>query len=399
MNILFITQLLPYPTTSGGQFKTFSILKTLAKTNKIHLVTFHDKNLKAKNAKKLEKLLKIKVKSFYWPVISTESKKLFIKAILSIFSPKPFRTCKYFSTKTANYLKKISKQNHFDIIYFDHTSSFQYLSFINKTSNTKVIYDEHNINSIAMWRKAKSKLTPHKFIFFALDALKYYFYEKKVIKKSDHIFCISKNDLEILIKRGSSKNNLSVLPIPIKTNNLYKTKHKPNILFIGLMSWAPNIHGFWWFYESIYPKIKEKIPNITLTIVGPRPNKKLLNLNKIDKSVTITGQVPFLTPYYKKASVFIAPILTGGGIRIKIINSLAAGIPTTSTTIGTEGIPYQNNKNILIADTPKQFASTIIKIINNKKLAQKLSQNGIRLIKNHYSEKQTQKALNSILCN
>jgi len=396
VKILFITQLLPYPPRTGGKVKTFNILKLLAKQHQIHLVTFHDRKSGQTHARQLEKLLNIKVKSFYRPLVTAPSKKIKTVAFKSLFSTKPFRVYKYFSQTAADYLNKISQKQQFDIIYLDHNTSCQYLSFINQSKNSKVIYDEHNINSLAMLRLAKF---PRKNFFmrgFMLyDALKNYYFERKIVQQVDYIYSISSPDRQKLIKRGANPKTTKVLPVPFKTKPQFKySNSKPTILIVGLMSWAPNKMGIIWFCQSVYPLIKQALPKIKLILVGPRPEKVILTIARRDPSITVTNEVKSIKPYYKQANLLAAPIPFGSGIRIKILHALAAGMPVVSNPIGAEGINPKNKNGILV--TPyhsKKFAQAIIKVIKQKSLANQLSHQGIQTINQHYSSNQALKIL------
>ncbi|MFC1654142.1 hypothetical protein ACFL1M_04860, partial [Patescibacteria group bacterium] len=158
MKVLFITQLLPWPPRTGGKYKTYRLLKLLSKKNTITLVTFHsDKKFGIVEARNLEKKLGIKVKSFYRPEATAPSKKIKKLALKSLFTNKPFRVYKYFSYDVVNYLKNLSEEVNFDVLYFDHNTSFQYLKYVTDYKNMRIIYDEHNINSLAMLRNAMEK--------------------------------------------------------------------------------------------------------------------------------------------------------------------------------------------------------------------------------------------------
>lgn len=397
MNLLFLTQLLPYPPYTGGKYKTFSILKLLAKSHQIHLVTFHTQKIDQLQIKKLESLLNIKVKSFYNPIVTAPSKKIKLVALKSLFSRKPFRIYKYFDTQLANYLKKLTTKKSFDCIYFDHNTSIQYLPFINKKSKSITIYDEHNLNSLAMLRMAK---VPRKnFImcfFLLLDSLKNFFYEKWLVKQIDFIFAISNHDRKLLIKRGANRKTTHTLPVPFTTKSKFKYQSiSPTIIIVGLMSWAPNKIGIFWFIKHIYPIIKKSIPNLKLLLIGAKPDINILKLQK-DTSIQVTGEVSSLKPYYRQANLLVAPILQGSGIRIKILHALAAGIPIVSTQIGAEGIqPKINNGILTTSNRPQIMAQKIIKVIKTKKISNQLSSQGVNFINQNYSPKNTKKILQS----
>ena len=398
MKILFITQLLPYPPRNGGAIKVYAILKLLAKMRaKIHLVTFHDDEKKAINARTIEKKLNIRVTSLYNPQTTAPNRELKHVALRSLFSIKPFRVFKYHSEKMAALVGELSTAEKYDVIYLEQNTSFQYLEHCHTQSNTKVIYDEQNIDSVAMFRNALEKQqTPLIRAFSLLDAYKNYLYEKKIVRSVDGIFSISDHDRLLLLQRGASSDTTRTLPVPMIPKKIYRFPKQPTIIIVGLLSWAPNKFGILWFYDQVYPIIKSRLPGTTLLLVGLRPGKELLNLAR-DPSVIVTGEVPSITPYYQQASVLVAPILAGGGIRIKILHALAAGVPVVSTKMGAEGIKAINGKHFFIANTEKKLAAQIIKVLTDKKVAQTLSFNGLQFIGKYYNEKKAEKILAQML--
>jgi|GEM_PF-5410984 polysaccharide biosynthesis protein PslH len=396
MKILFITQLLPYPPYTGGKCKTFSILKILAKSHQVHLVTFHTRKIDLEQIKKLEALLNIKVKSFFHPLVTAPSKDIKFTAFKSIFSNKPFRVYKYFHLPMAQYLSNLTQKIRFDQFHLDHNTSIQYLPNLNNSSQNSVFYHEHNINSIAMLRMFRySRRHPISRLFILLDALKNYFYEKRIVKEVPKILAISPTDRQLLIKRGALKKSTQVLPTPFTPKPLFKySTSSPTIIIIGLMSWAPNKIGTLWFGNYVYPIIKQSIPNCKLFIIGPNPCRNIFNLEQTDPSITVTDKVDSLDPYYQKANLLVAPIPFGSGIRIKILHALASGVPIVSTPIGAEGINPRKKNGVIIAPYQTQpFAKAVIKLMSNKKNSLKLSQQGLNLIKNYYSENQSSKIL------
>lgn len=398
MKILFITQFLPYYPDTGGKIKTWGILKILSKKHQVFLVSFVDKKEDLVYEKKLREIC-FGVKTFVQPIITQAHRDLKIKAFLSLFSLKPFRAFKHYSKEMEEFIRKISKKQSFDVIYVDHDVMIQYLGAVSTQNKALVIYDEHNISSLAAWRNFLIEKNPIDRLAYLLETTKWYFYEQKYFSHFNHIFAISPVDRKRLIKRGIISKKITFLPIPIKTKPIFKFNPKEkNILFIGLMSWKPNEDGFWWFYKKIFPKIKKEIPGVRLTVIGAYPSKLMKEIAKIDDNLEILGYVKSLRPYLKKALVFIVPIRSGGGIRIKILDAFSKGIPVVSTTIGAEGIGVRNKREILIADNPEKFAKAVAKVLQDKELAQSLSLRGINFVKENYNEKKTREVLEESLC-
>lgn len=396
MRILFITQFLPYYPDTGGKIKTWGILKILSKKHQVFLVSFVDKKEDLVYEKKVKKIC-WRVKSFVQPIITQAHRDLKIKALLSLFSLKPFRAFKHYSKEMEEFIRKISKEQIFDVIYVDHDVMIQYLGAISNKNKALVIYDEHNISSLAAWRNFLIEKKPIDKLAYLLETTKWFLYEQKHLFRFDYVFTISPVDRKRLIKRGMTSKKITFLSIPIKIKPIFRFNPKEkNILFIGLMSWKPNEDGFWWFYKEIFPAIKKEIPDVKLTVIGAYPSRSMREAAKIDGNLEFLGYVKNLIPYFKKASIFIIPIRSGGGIRVKILDALARGIPVVSTKLGAEGINVKNRKEILIDDEAEEFIRAVLKLMTNKKIANHLSKNGLKFIQTHYSQKKTREVLETV---
>ena len=385
MKILFISQFLPYFPNTGGKIKTWEILKILAKKHQVYLACFVDKKEDLVYEKEVRKRCSM-VKTFIQPIITQAHQNLKSLAFLSLFSLKPFRAYKHYSPEMAEYLREISRKKRFDVIYFDHDVMLQYLEVISLKPKTKIVYDEHNISSLAAWRNFRIESNWLRKLAYLLETVKWFFYERKYLFSLDQIFTISEVDRKKLTKRGLTPEKISFLPTPMKLKPKFKFKQKKkNILFIGLMSWKPNEDGFWWFYNQVFPEIKQVFPEIDLVVVGAFPSEQIKKAAEADKSLRVLGYVKNLLPFFEKASVFIVPVRSGGGIRIKILTALARGIPVVSTSVGAEGIVVRDAKDVLIADEPKKFAKAVLAVLKKRKLAESQSAEGISFIKKNYS--------------
>jgi len=395
MKILFITQFLPCPADTGGKIKTWEVLRILVKKHQIFLISFVEKKEDLKWEKQLKKVY-FSLKTFIAPIITTSHQKLKLRALLGLLNSKPFRVQKYFLKETADFISQLTKKEKFDVVWCDHETSFQYLSYVYGWKEKLKVYDEHNISSEGLFQYAKYEKNPIEKLAYFFEGLKFYFYETCWIKKFDKVFTISERDKEKLIERGVKRDRVKFLPIPFKTKPIFKFGSK-NILFLGLLSWWPNKDAVLWFYKKIYPFIKKRLPEVKFFIVGANPPVEIQKIGNIDGSVKVTGYVKEIEPYFKKAGVFIVPMRAGAGVRIKILEALSFGLPVVSTKIGARGIEIKNQENILVVGEEEDFVQAVIKVLTNKKLAQKLSSNGARFIKKNYNQKITVGVLNKLI--
>jgi glycosyltransferase involved in cell wall biosynthesis len=394
MKILFITQFLPYPPDTGGKIKTFQTLKLLAKKHQVYLISFVDKK---KDLQWEAALLKYcyGMKTFVAPIITANHHSLKTKALKGFFNPLPFRVQKYFLPTVADYIKKITAKEKFDVVHIDHETSVQYLPFVKDYQNKLKVYDEHNISSEGVWGYFKYESNLIKKTAYFIEAVKYWFYEKQFYYLFDKILAISDNDRQKIIRAAASQDKVFTFPVPCQIKNYYYFGAK-NILFVGLLSWWPNKDGILWFYHKIYPKIKQSDPQVRLQIIGANPDTKIKEIAAADSSVEVLGYVRNLDKYYKKAGVFISPIRAGAGIRIKILQALSAGIPVVSTHTGATGLNLQAGEEILYADNENLFAESVLKLLKTKQLSEKLSRKGIDFLKKNYSRQKAAKLLDEI---
>ncbi len=158
-----------------------------------------------------------------------------------------------------------------------------------------------------------------------------------------------------------------------------------SIVFAGRLDQYSNRHGMLRFMNEAWPIIKRAHPDAVIDIIGSNPPKEIEALAKVDANVRVHGFVPDVRPFFAAASVAICPIWDGGGTRIKVLDGLAQGMPLVATSIGAEGIDVVPERDLLIADTPEQFAAQISRLFTESKLRQKLETNGRHLAETVYS--------------
>ena len=157
-----------------------------------------------------------------------------------------------------------------------------------------------------------------------------------------------------------------------------------------------NVNAVLYFSDEIYPSIKEKIPDIKLYIVGRNPPEKIRQLT-LDESIIVTGYVEDVRPYLSKSSIIVVPMLSGTGIKNKILEPMAMKKPVISTSIGARGLDVTSGDNIVIADHPMEFAINVVELLNDERLRRKIACNGRKLVEIKYSWEKMSDMLNNVL--
>jgi len=190
-------------------------------------------------------------------------------------------------------------------------------------------------------------------------------YEAEVIPLFDACTVASNNEMHHLLRLGFS-TKVGVIPNSIDTHhftpNILKKTKNSDILFVGQMSYTPNIDAATYFVQKIFPAILRAIPSARFFIVGQKPSDEVLKLHDGTR-IIVTGEVPDTRMYHEQCSVIVTPIRYGGGTRIKILEAMAMSKAVVSTTVGAEGIPITQGKDIILADHEDEFAAQCVKLL------------------------------------
>jgi polysaccharide biosynthesis protein PslH len=211
--------------------------------------------------------------------------------------------------------------------------------------------------------------------------------ERSIMRRFDRIFTMSEFDRGFLLQLHPF---LPVTTVPIPAGlDLKPTvypRSKNRLLFLASFKYRPtNVEAALYFYREVLPLIRKEAPQAHFVIAGFGPPRELTELQERDSGVTVTGFVEETDELYKKAAVFVAPILVGGGIIVKVLDALAAGAPVVTTSFGNEGIGAEPGRELMIADDAKAFADAVVSILKDPGLAARLSEQGQVFVKENFS--------------
>jgi glycosyltransferase involved in cell wall biosynthesis len=150
------------------------------------------------------------------------------------------------------------------------------------------------------------------------------------------------------------------------------------------MFWPPNVEGVLWFVREVWPRVRAVIPAATFTVVGKNPPQDVRDLQTAGSGIEVTGYIPDPLPRLRGAGVFVVPLFSAGGMRVKIVDGWRWGLPIVSTTIGAEGILYQDNENICIADDAESFAAAVVRLLQDQALNARLRRSGRQWVEEKY---------------
>lgn len=402
MQILFLTNLLPYPLDSGGKIKTYSTLKALKRNHYVDLLCFRENQDDMMN--KEQEMVSV-CNSYYevYQRITTvgNEKYMAIMAIRSLLSTLPLSSLKYKSEEMKGLIEERRNINY-DLIYYDHLPMFVYYPLCKRLWPTaRHILDEHNCEALLMRRNAKTISNPLKKAFMIFESKKIMRFEKASLLLSDDNVVLSKEDYIALKEIVGGDFNCKIVPISIIDKGPKKNKNHGdvlNILFVGTLTWAPNNQGLLWFLNNVIPIIESDKIEYHLYIVGKSPSREVIEKSKGNANITFTGYVDSVDVYYDLCDCSVIPLFIGSGQRVKLIEAFSKGMPAIATSIGAEGLKYENGRSIIIADSKEEFAKAI-KLLTKKETRLEIGKNARQIFDEYYSTSVVEKRIIDIVEN
>ena len=384
MKILMLTPYLPYPPSSGGQVRSYNLIKNLAQDHQITLFSLIKDNNELKYIKELEKFCR-KVKVFKRP-----GEPWTLRNILRTgFGLYPFLVIRNLVPKEKEAVEKELNQNDYDLI---HAETFYVMPHIPKTKVPILLVEQtieyqvyqHYVQSKSFWLLKQ---------LLNIDVAKIRFWETKFWQKANKVVAVSESDKK---KMQSLVKGLDVDVVPNGAGedlvSLWQENKKIDkiiVLFQANFLWLQNTEAAIDLVKNIFPLIKKKLPQAVCRIVGQEAYKKLASIKGegieiIDLS---NDDIEGVKKAYHQATVFLAPLKGPGGTRLKILGAMAAGVLVVTTPVGIEGIDAKDGVQVLVRQSEKELAEAVVELIKNKKLYQKISQAARILIEKTYTYK------------
>jgi glycosyltransferase involved in cell wall biosynthesis len=381
MKILMLTPYLPYPPSSGGQVRTFNLIKYLSKNNEITLISLY----KFSEEKKYLRPLKKFCSEIH--LCKRAEKPWQLKNIFkSVFSNRPFLIVRNYSEEAYQVLKKLLSENHYDVI---HAETFYIMPHLPNTKVPIILVEQtieykvyqHFVHSLPFF------LRP----FFYLDIVKLIYWERYFWRKANLVATVSESDraeirkLEPMISPEIVPNGAGDEMLSLKLAS--KDLDHPKLLFMGNFFWLQNVEAAQYLVNNIYPLVTQHLKQAKLIIAGQNATNKLGLANKRHLEIinVKTDDIKTVKKLYKDATLFVSPIYGPGGTRLKILAAMAAGLPIVSSKTGIQGLDLKPGTDVLIADTISEFIKQIERILADRVLFQRIQKNSYKLVRQEYS--------------
>jgi glycosyltransferase involved in cell wall biosynthesis len=390
MKILIVAPDVPNPPYTGGQLRCFHVLKHLAARHEIFFVGL----TRLREREKFDDVAQYCAGMHVMTPQVSPYQRPRIKALQRIhwrwheLTRKPEGFLREESSELSQVIQQTVRDWQPDIIQVEDSPIGQHLLSLPRFGQEVRALVMHNV--ISQLEKQKMLLAQSRAerVKGWLDWKKAIALEKRICRAFDVFFTMSEADEQIvrrlygLEKIFVSPNGVDVQayrPPPVDAS-------KPEILFTGLMLYAPNHDGALWFGREIFPLIQREISDAHFTIMGRFPKPEVESL--ASAHVTVTGEVPDAQPYFERAAVCVVPLRLGSGTRLKILEAFAMGKAVVSTTLGAEGLEAASGRHLLMEDDPASFAAAVVRLLKDPNLRQQLGQAGRTLAVRRYDWRQ-----------
>lgn len=391
MRILMLTPYLPYPLLSGGQIRTYNLLKKLASKYDVTLFALIKEESERQYIPELEKYCR-KVRLF------KRSRKPFtIHNILqTAFSSFPFLVIRNHVPETIKAVQQELANEDYDLI---HAETFYMMPNIPETK-VPIILVEQTIEYLGYESFADKIKFPFLRALLKIDITKIRQWEEYYWQSCTKLITMSEDDRQFIVQRQIDPGKVEVVSNGVdvewfaeKERNLPKF---PTVLSVGTFNWLPNVEAVNFLIQKVWPLIKTSMPDAKLWVVGNAPTKQIFEYQKKDTSITITGGIPDIRDAFTAAHVLVAPVFSGKGTRYKILEAMASGTPIVASEIAVEGLDVENGVHVLTSNTAEGIAELTLKVLKNPTLQKKLAKNGKEFVKSKYDWKSIAQDLDQI---
>jgi glycosyltransferase involved in cell wall biosynthesis len=318
------------------------------------------------------------------------------KKVYPVFYTRPERRGLFGMVKVvASYYRlcrranELARREAFDVVHAEWTETGLFL----RKQDAVMVMQAHDVLTKPMERRYQNSRGVARFIRRILYALTRML-ERYVYAKFDRVFVLSEYDRTFLLSLSPSLD-VAVLNYPIellRAGGRFE-REESTLLFLGAMDRGPNVEAALYFWNDILPLVRQQVPGVKFLIAGSRPPPEVLALSEKDENTIVTGFVDDIERCYKTATVFVAPLLTGGGIIVKILDALATATPVVTTSVGNEGIGAIAGEQLLVGDTAPDFAERVARLLRDRSLRERVGGAGREFVAKRYGTDALRKTL------
>ncbi|MBC7567191.1 MAG: glycosyltransferase [Pedobacter sp.] len=377
MKALILTNRVPFPPNSGYPIVVYNTIKGLLRLG-VEVTLFSINPVK--NKVDIEDIYDPIFESIKFHSFSLDTDVNVWGALFNIFSNQSYNVSRYFDEEAGMLLENVLRENVFDIVQFEGLFVVPYLDIVKGNSSAKIIYRAHNIE-FDVWERVAmiERFTPRrKYLQFLARRLKVY--ETDQINRFHYVFAISEQDRQSILRFGCSVG-IEVFPVALDFDRYITGDSKntfPTLFHLGAMDWRPNKEGLEWFLDEIWPDIEPLNSELRFYIAGKNMQREFFDYDS--ENLVVEGEVFDAIEFINSKDIMIVPLLSGSGMRVKIIEGMAMKKCIIATSMAAEGIRCNPGKDILIANTADEFYRSILQCLTDPNKWREIGENARRTV-------------------
>ena len=385
MNILVLANKMPYPPKDGGAIATLSLARSLRRCGcEVDLLAMNT----PKHNCKVEDIPSEISSEINFYAINVDTTIKATKALCNLlFSSKPYNAERFVNDAFAEKLKALLSEKQYDVVQLEGLYLCPYIETIRKYSSAKIALRAHNVEHEIWKRMVENEKSLPKRLYKGIIARRMRRFEQSYINVYDLLVPITDRDADFFSQNGNTKPvyvaQSGIEPeSPLLSIDNSKADF-PSFSFLGALDWQPNIEGLEWFVLNVWNEYRKKHSGAKFRAAGRNADKEFADF-LISNGVDYLGELESVVDYYASGMIFVVPLMSGSGMRVKIVEAMAAGKVVITTSVGTEGIATENGRNIFIADSATDFITCMEKLASDKVLCDDVSAKARDFIKDNY---------------
>jgi polysaccharide biosynthesis protein PslH len=379
MRILIVSPKVPYPATDGGRIAIFEPIRQLAERgHSVTLLALCPPQADEGDFAPLASRCQLEL-------IRHDTRSHAAGAAANLLSPLPYTIAKYHSQALGRQLEWLVNAGRYDVLQLENLHSGVNCPFLAARHPLPVLLRAHNVESLLAHRYAESQHGLRR-LYARLHAAKLQRYEATISAQADACLAITHTDAALL-KQLNPHIKTYVVPAGVDLAHFEPQpgcEEPATVVSVAAMDWRPNVDAALWFCREVWPIVRQQWPLAQFYIVGKNPPPSIRTLDG-QAGVHVTGFVADVRDYFARGSLFIVPLRSGSGMRLKILEAMAMGRAVISTTIGAEGIAVTPGRDILLADDAASFADAVCRGLADERLRATLGTNARQLVIAQYS--------------
>ena len=378
LNIVVVAPRFPFPLDRGDRLTVYNLLKFLSQRHKVSLVCFLGADQDPAWVTKLEPFCERVV------TVPLNKTRVYANSLTGALGSVPLQVRYYADPAMTAAVNDLVTTQKPDLLYAHTIRMGQYIEPFHEVPRVLAMQISMTLNYRRLAERATNVLRK---TLYTLEYRKLRAFEGRYARKFDRVLLISPHDLRA-IERDAPEDNVFFSPHGVDYDFFAPdpaVEKTPNsLVFTGNMGYAPNVDAARYFYEQIFPSVREQVPDVTWTVVGTNPAPEIAAL-AADDAVTVTGRVPDLRVHLNRAQVAIDPLRVGAGLQNKVLEGMSVGVPMVITSVANEGIQASHPDTLLIADEPEAFAQRVVELLQDEDKRRRMGAAARAFIIEHWS--------------